>query len=248
MYRVMIIDDEKALRNLLKASVSWEKMGLEVVGEAASGIEAINTIDKLRPDIVFVDIRMPFMDGIEFSKIALERYKDMKIIVLTAFDEFEYAKQCIGLGITDYLLKPIVRSDIQNACEKAIRELSKLPSSQEEPLPEGCHSDMARIKSYILENYQDSSLNLTAIAQKFGYNSSYLSRRFKAECGQNITDYIITCRMEKAKKCLQSHMLMYMTAKEVGIPDPNYFGKCFKKYTGSSYSELLKSQPGNNGI
>ena len=59
MYRVMIIDDEKALRNLLKASVDWQEMGLEVVGEAASGIEAINIIDKLRPDIIFVDIRMP---------------------------------------------------------------------------------------------------------------------------------------------------------------------------------------------
>ena len=105
MYRVMIIDDEKALRNLLKASVDWQEMGLEVVGEAASGIEAINIIDKLRPDIIFVDIRMPFMDGIEFSKIALKRYRQMKIIILTAFDEFEYAKQCIGLGITDYLLK-----------------------------------------------------------------------------------------------------------------------------------------------
>ena len=94
MYRVMIIDDEKALRNLLKASVDWQEMGLEVVGEAASGIEAINIIDKLRPDIIFVDIRMPFMDGIEFSKIALKRYRQMKIIILTAFDEFEYAKQC----------------------------------------------------------------------------------------------------------------------------------------------------------
>ena len=59
MYRVMIIDDEKAVRNLLKASVDWQEMGLEVVGEAASGIEAINIIDKLRPDIIFVDIRMP---------------------------------------------------------------------------------------------------------------------------------------------------------------------------------------------
>ena len=63
MYRVMIIDDEKALRNLLKAAVDWQEMGLEVVGEAASGIEAINIIDKLHPDIIFVDIRMPFMDG-----------------------------------------------------------------------------------------------------------------------------------------------------------------------------------------
>ena len=59
MYRVMIIDDEKALRNLLKAAVDWQEMGLEVVGEAASGIEAINIIDKLHPDIIFVDIRMP---------------------------------------------------------------------------------------------------------------------------------------------------------------------------------------------
>ena len=83
MYRVMIIDDEKALRNLLKASIDWQEMGLEVVGEAASGIEAINIIDKLRPDIIFVDIRMPFMDGIEFSKIALKRYRQMKIIILT---------------------------------------------------------------------------------------------------------------------------------------------------------------------
>ena len=129
MYRVMIIDDEKALRNLLKAAVDWQEMGLEVVGEAASGIEAINIIDKLHPDIIFVDIRMPFMDGIEFSKIALKRYRQMKIIILTAFDEFEYAKQCIGLGITDYLLKPIVRTDIREACQKAIRELDALPAA-----------------------------------------------------------------------------------------------------------------------
>lgn len=105
MYRVMIIDDEKALRSLLKASVNWKEMGLEIAGEAASGIEAINTIDKFHPDIIFVDIRMPFMDGIEFSKIALKRYPGVKIIILTAFDEFEYAKQCIGLGITDLSAK-----------------------------------------------------------------------------------------------------------------------------------------------
>ena len=69
MYRVMIIDDEKALRNLLKASVDWQEMGLEVVGEAASGIEAINIIDKLRPDIIFVDIRIPLWMASNFPKL-----------------------------------------------------------------------------------------------------------------------------------------------------------------------------------
>ena len=86
----------------LPAIKKAKEMGLEVVGEAASGIEAINIIDKLRPDIIFVDIRMPFMDGIEFSKIALKRYRQMKIIILTAFDEFEYAKEAVHLEIEEY--------------------------------------------------------------------------------------------------------------------------------------------------
>ena len=125
MYRVMIIDDEKALRNLLKASVDWQEMGLEVVGEAASGIEAINIIDKLRPDIIFVDIRMPFMDGIEFSKIALKRYRQMKIIILTAFDEFEYAKEAVHLEIKEYMLKPISATELSDSLVKLKNTLDK---------------------------------------------------------------------------------------------------------------------------
>lgn len=246
MYRVMIIDDERALRNLLKVSVDWQSLGYEVVGEAASGIEAINTIDKLRPDLLFVDIRMPFMDGIEFSKLALERYSNIKIVILTAFDEFEYARNCIGLGITDYLLKPIVREDIIKVCQKATEELCQL-SHNSDVIPEDIsahatkESDMLRIQEYIRENYNNPSLNLTSTAQKFGYNSSYLSRRFKTVLGMNVSDFILECRMEQAKQCLRQNMLMYMTAKKVGIPDPNYFGKCFKKYTGISYSEMLNS-------
>lgn len=247
MYRVMIIDDENSLRSLLKSSIQWESLGLEVVGEAASGIEAINTIDKILPDIVFVDIRMPFMDGIEFSKIILERYKNIKIIILTAFDEFEYARSCVGVGITDYLLKPIVRNDIISACKKAIAELDCQIPVTETCHPSGGQTDMHRVQEYIYENFNNPDLNLTSTAQKFGYNASYLSRRFKAELGKNVSDYITQCRMECAMECVQRQMLMYMTARQVGIPDPNYFGKCFKKYTGCSYSELLKSVASKEG-
>jgi len=92
MYRVMIIDDEKAIRGLLKSSVSWDQLVMQVAGEAESGIEAINIIDEIRPHIAFVDIKMPFMDGIEFSKLVIKRYPHLKIIILTAFNEFEYAR------------------------------------------------------------------------------------------------------------------------------------------------------------
>lgn len=238
MYRVMIIDDEKSLRKLLRATVKWEELNLEVVGEASSGIEAINVIDEIRPDIVFVDAKMPFMNGIDFSRMAIERYPRLQIIILTAFGEFEYARQCIGIGVSDYLLKPIVASEIVRACKKAINQLDNMPK---EEVREGIEDNNSqRICEYIKMNFRDSQINLESIAQEFGFNSSYLSRRFKGEMGVGVIDYITQCRMKKALICAKEGKLMYMTAQEVGIPDPNYFGKCFKRYIGYSYSEAVK--------
>lgn len=241
MYRVMIIDDEKSLRNLLKLAIDWDSLGLEISGEAASGIEAINIIDDIKPDIVFVDIRMPFMDGIEFSKIAIEHYPDIKIVILTAFDDFEYARKCVGIGICEYLTKPIVRTEITEVLKKIISELDlrepKLPAEEKTEAPCGA---MTKIQQYIRENYTDADITLTTIADKFGFNSSYLCRRFKSDTGTGVIDFLTKCRMEKALEYAHSHTMMYITAKQVGIPDPNYFSKCFKKYFGKAYSEVLK--------
>ena len=124
-YRVMIIDDERAIRSLLKNAIKWQDYDMEIVGEAESGIEAINTIDEIRPHLVFVDIRMPFMDGIEFSRLARERYPRLKIIVLTAFDEFEYAREAIELGIINYLLKPLKISELKKALDKVDQEIRR---------------------------------------------------------------------------------------------------------------------------
>lgn len=245
MCKVMIIDDEKAIRNLLKITLEKEELGLDIVGEAASGIEAINTIDNYKPDIVFVDIRMPFMDGIEFSKLAIERYPKLKIIILTAFNDFEYARECIGIGVCEYLLKPISREEIRDTLNKLITELKKEQSEdkKEEDYQDNKHS-IDLIKEYITSNYKDARINLTSIAQRYNFNASYLSRMFKHKTGIGLNDYLCQCRMEKAISYAKKGNLMYITAKEVGIPDPNYFGKCFKKYTGNAYSEYMKSDLG----
>lgn len=241
MYKVMIIDDEKSLRNLLKHAIQWGELGLEIAGEAASGIEAINIIDDIKPDIAFVDIKMPFMDGIEFSKLAIQRYPDLKIIILTAFSDFEYARECIGIGVCEYLLKPIVRADIKETLEKIIKKLdAKQPKKEENEVVVQGNDTICKIKEYIHKNYTQPDLNLTSIAQTFGFNSSYLSRLFKTETGKNLIDYLTECRMEQAMAYAKQGMLMYMTAKMVGIPDPNYFGKCFKKYTNQTYSDFIK--------
>ncbi|MBM7684312.1 response regulator transcription factor [Defluviitalea raffinosedens] len=242
MYKVMIIDDEKSLRNLLKNAIQWGELGLEIAGEAASGIEAINIIDEIKPDIAFVDIKMPFMDGIEFSRVAIQRYPDLKIVILTAFSDFEYARECIGIGVCEYLLKPIVRADIKAALEKIIKKLDEeRPKKAEKEVTVVPGNDTIRkIEEYIRKNYTQADLNLTSIAQTFGFNASYLSRLFKTETGKNLIDYLTECRMEQAIAYAKQGMLMYMTAKMVGIPDPNYFGKCFKKYTNQTYSDFMK--------
>ena len=237
----MIIDDEKSLRNLLKNIINREELGLEVCGEAESGIEAINIIDQVNPDIAFVDIKMPFMDGIEFSKLAIARYPNLKIIILTAFSDFEYARQCVGIGVCEYLLKPIVRADIRETLLKIIKNLD---SQQIKEVSVGMavqeKDTIQKIKQYIKDNYIKPDIDLTSIALTFGFNPSYLSRLFKTETGVNLIDFLIECRMEKAIEYAKMGTLMYMTAKMVGIPDPNYFGKCFKKYTDQNYSEFIK--------
>lgn len=241
MYKVMIVDDEKALRNLLKKTVSWEELGILYAGEASSGIEAINTIDEIQPDIVFVDIRMPFMDGIEFSKLAIKRYPNLKIIVLTAFEDFSYARECIGIGVSDYLLKPIVREDIHKALKAIIAQLDKEVLLYKES--EDATNDIIkfnRIEEYIIENYNNPELNLTMAAAELGFNSSYFSRKFKEDMGKSFVDYLTAYRMEHACILAKEGTLMYITAQTVGIPDPNYFGKCFRRCKGISYTEYMK--------
>jgi len=239
----MIIDDEKTLRNLLIKTIPWNEKGLIVAGEAASGIEAINTIDEVRPDIAFVDIEMPFMNGIEFSKMAIERYPKLKILILTAFDNFNYARECIGVGVSAYLLKPIVRQDINSVLDDVVKKID------EERAQENQSNDTAplrqvksdAIEEYLQRNYVDASINLTYVARQFGFNPSYLSRKFKEKSGISFIDYLTYLRIERACELAKAGEMMYITAEKVGIPDPNYFGKCFKKYKGVSYSEYMKS-------
>lgn len=241
MYKVMIIDDERAIRNLLKITIQNQELDLEIAGEASSGIEAINTIDNIKPDIVFVDIRMPFMDGIEFSKLAIQRYPKLKIIILTAYDDFEYARSCIGIGVSAYLLKPISRAEIRETLLKVLEQLKVENHVEDEDIPEEDNGSITKIKEYIMKNYMEPDINLTSIAQQFCFNTSYLSRMFKQKTGMGLSDFLIKCRMERAIAYAKKGVRMYVTAKEVGIPDPNYFSKCFKKYTGKLYSEYSKT-------
>ena len=245
LYRVMIIDDEESARKLMRAGIKWDSLNMEVVGEAGSGIEAINVIDEYRPDIAFVDISMPFMDGIEFTRIATDRYPNLIIIIMTAFDDFEYARKCVSMPVFEYMLKPMVRAEVVKVLEKALVRLAREPVIYDEPESENGvqeQDSIEKIKKYIDDNFTEPELNLAYVAGHFGFSSSYLSRKFKQETGKNFIEYLTELRMNKAIRLAESGVKMFKTSAEVGIPDPNYFGRCFKKYTGISYSDYMSGE------
>ena len=118
MLKVFLVEDEVVMRNGIKKNIPWEQEGFEFVGEASDGELAYPLIKKEKPDILITDIRMPFMDGLELSRLVKKELPQIKIIILSGYNEFDYAKTAINIGVTDYLLKPISSAKLLEAVKK----------------------------------------------------------------------------------------------------------------------------------
>lgn len=123
MIKVLIVDDESWNRELFRSLGQWEALEMEVVGEAADGEEALRQIEAMRPHIVITDMRMPAMDGVQLMGRIRERYADTKVIVVSGYDDFEYARQAIKHRAVDYLLKPIDPQELNNVLNKCREDI-----------------------------------------------------------------------------------------------------------------------------
>ena len=106
-YKVILVDDEEEVIDVMEAKIRWNELGFEVVGSATNGVKALELIEKLQPDVVLTDIKMPYMDGLELARRVRADYPNIYIMLCTGFDEFEYAKEAVHLEIKEYMLKPI---------------------------------------------------------------------------------------------------------------------------------------------
>ena len=131
MLRTFLAEDEIVVRENIKKMVPWEQYGFELVGEASDGEMALPLIKKLKPDLLITDIKMPFMDGLTLCKVVKKEFPDIKIVILSGYDDFNYAKEAIGIGVEDYLLKPITKNAfLERLCE--IRSRYEYEKSQRE--------------------------------------------------------------------------------------------------------------------
>ena len=123
MIKVFLTEDEYAIRERIKKSIKWEQHGFELVGEAGDGETALPEILKTKPDILLTDISMPFMDGLKLSELVKKQLPDIRIIVISGYDDFNYAKQAISIGVQEYLLKPITSGNLIDVLKKTSDEI-----------------------------------------------------------------------------------------------------------------------------
>lgn len=107
MYKVLLVDDEALIREAISENIQWEELGFSFMGACENGKQAIEVMEKEQPDLLLTDINMPFVDGMELTKFVYENYPDTKVIIISGFDEFEYAKNAVKYQVLEYILKPI---------------------------------------------------------------------------------------------------------------------------------------------
>ena len=124
MLKIFLAEDEVVVRETIKRMIPWEELGFELVGEAADGEKALPLLIRQQPDLLITDIKMPFMDGLTLARLAKKEIPGLKVVILSGYDDFNYAKQAIGIGVEDYLLKPITKNAL-------IERLSEIRSRYE---------------------------------------------------------------------------------------------------------------------
>lgn len=138
MLKIFLAEDEVVVRETIKRMIPWEELGFELVGEAADGEMALPLLIRQQPDLLITDIKMPFMDGLTLARLAKKEIPGLKVVILSGYDDFNYAKQAIGIGVEDYLLKPITKNAL-------IERLSEIRSRYEhEKTQKECYEKFQR--------------------------------------------------------------------------------------------------------
>ena len=247
MYRLLIADDEEEIRKGLALYFPWEEIGFIVAATAENGAEALEQVRRGDVDVVFTDIRMPVMSGIDLARTIFQEKLRVPVVFLSAYKDFAYAKRAMDYGVKSYVLKPTNYAEITDVFRKLKSELDyrlDRPASKaaenEEAGATKSDAIIARIRNYIDREYPRATLGkAAAIVQK---NPQYVCRLFKQVTGTNFREYLTRIRMQKAARLLcDVNYLTYEVSEIVGYSDPKNFTRSFRKHYGVSPREYKRS-------
>lgn len=250
VFTMVLVDDNPVITEGMKSLITNHFDDIKILGIYKNGMAVIDDIKNKTievPDIIISDIHMPVADGIDICEFLYDSKAKTKVILITGYQRFEYARKALNLGVAYLLVKPFTSEDLLN-CVKNI--ISSIKSDMIDEKNSSSFIDsynktslINNVMEYVKKNYMDNTLSVFKIAEKFGFSSNYLAQKFKTEVGVSLVKYITTIRIEIAKKllCENSKMSISDVAKQVGYTDEVYFHKVFKKTVGITPSQYKKA-------
>ena len=268
MGTIIIVDDEKSSREGIKLILERSGLSMDIF-EFTNGLDALAWLGKNKADIALVDMKMPFMSGVEFIKEvrSLEVPGAIKCIVLSGYSEFAYAADSMKYGALQYLLKPVHRGELIETIKKTEQLIAKereiterlnkadlIRNSRYDAIVDQLdnllsnRSDIDKALAYIEENYQ-KDINMATVANTLSLEYSYFSRMFKNVMNINFIDYLRKVRIEKAMGLLIStNLKITKIAQKVGYTNSKNFTSSFKQFSGVTPSEYRQNYITKNNI
>lgn len=233
-YKVLIVEDEPLIRNYLAQKIPAASSQFVVVGKAQTGKEALETILKTAPNVIFTDIRMPEMSGLELANQVHSLYPDIVVVILTGYADFTYAQEAIRYQVFAYLLKPLNVDDLKDLLARLSIFLSKTQKEipEEQSIPNGIspQKTFELIKEYMRLNYQ-RQIDLQILAKQFNYSPAYIIKLFKKYENTTPNRYLIQLRINAACQLLINETIpIAQVGERVGYHDLPYFSKLFKQH------------------
>lgn len=247
-YRIVVAEDEELLLNNLVQKIEQADEDFEIIGKAQTGSQAYELIEKLNPDVVITDIRMPVMDGITMLEKVRKTHPLTKFVITSGFSDFEYARSAITLKVSDYLLKPIDPEELSSVLHRIKKELQISHSSYDEVFQQGTERMTSEqiaelLKDFLVENY-NQDINLNLVANNLNYSASYLTKIFCQVYDCSPSKYVTNLRISHAQRMLlhNPELSIREIGETVGYHDQGYFSRIFKKQTGKSPFEFREAQ------
>ena len=253
MYRVLLVDDEQIERMALAKKIDRYYGDKVNIYHAVNGREAVDMCSEHKNDIIIMDISMPEMNGVMAAKYIRQIDDKCSIIFLTAYDDFEYARNAIKIRALDYLLKPCDINDLLAVMDMAIQKLDRecdFKGNTKENKPERKRQNVKNfdeqttikyLREYVENNYT-FDISMQEVAEDMGYSDAYFSKLFKQYFNQNFTAYLTEYRIKKAKELLtDTNNSIKDISRMVGYEDSNYFAKIFKRIVGEIPSKFREN-------
>lgn len=246
--KILIAEDEQRTRLGLEKLIQGISEDYEVVGKASNGQMALDLILSLRPDVVFVDIKMPFIDGLSLIRAVRAHSVSTEFIVVSAYADFQFAQESISLEVLGYLLKPATREEVEALLQKAAARLAAkrfYPTQEMRSLRDkypASHPLILRALDIIQSGYA-GKINQRELAQELGISPEYFSYLFNKNIGVNFSAFLRDYRIERAKELYRSKEVGKREVPyAVGFSDAKYFNKVFREVTGMTPAEYVQQE------